>query len=69
MYIYRFIDEKIVNPYLYGGPLIEKFLEYTRDEFGGGDFYVIIRRGKTMLLTGDFGIGLPLNDPRRQRAA
>ncbi|MDE2011999.1 MAG: hypothetical protein KGJ75_03645 [Alphaproteobacteria bacterium] len=66
LYVYRFIDEKIITPYLYSGPVIESVEEFIRDEFGGGGFYIIIRRGKKMELAGDIAIELPLNDSRRQ---
>ena len=66
LYVYRFVGGKIVKPYLPSGPVIERAEDFIRDEFGGGGFYIIIRRGKTIELAGDIAIGLPLNDPRRQ---
>jgi len=39
--------------------------EWLRDEHGGGAFHVIIRRGKSMELSGIVYIGAPLMRPLR----
>ena len=61
------VDERI-RMYVYEMPAILKgrpfpdLCQYLRDHCGGGTFYVMFRRGETMLLAGLIGIAVP---PRR----
>jgi len=63
VYVYR-LDRRgrrqkpyMLRTYPYGG-----LLERLRDEFGGGDFGILIRDGRTMVLSGEFSV-----EPPRQR--
>lgn len=61
VYVYRAKDDHTVPPYL------RKCHPYTnleadiRDEYGGGEYAIIIRRGETMIFSGVMAIGVPLN--------
>jgi len=52
-------QEKIVPAISVGMPFPGLF-EWLRDEHGGGDFHVIIRRGKQMNFSGIICIGAPI---------
>ncbi len=67
IYVYRMFDNQMVKPYLYAGPLFERLEDYVRDKFGGGKFYIMIRRGEKMLLAGTIATGPPLNGLRNQQ--
>ena len=56
MYVYRIVNEVPIKPALYAGTPFPWVEETLRDEHGGGDFLVMIRRGETMLLAGEIGI-------------
>lgn len=67
VYVYRMIGNRKIKPSLYAGPPFGTLEEYIRDEFGGGMFYIMIRRGETMELAGTIAILLPLNHPRNRQ--
>lgn len=66
VYVYRMIGNKKIKPALYVGRPFETLESYIRDKFGGGLYYIMIRRGEIMLLAGTIAFELPLSDPRRQ---
>jgi hypothetical protein len=47
-------------PALFIGTPDRDLLEWLRDEHGGGDFHIIIRRGKCMELSGIACVGMPV---------
>ena len=67
VYVYRMIDNRKIKPALYVGRPFEDLESYIRDKFGGGLFYIMIRRGEIMLLAGTIAFELPLSDPRRRQ--
>ncbi len=60
LYVYRVVDGKWVKPALIKGRPFPDLLDYLRDHHDGGKFWIIIRRGETMLLSGTVLIGTPL---------
>jgi hypothetical protein len=64
-YIYRMRDKQKIIPAIYSGAPFPDLCDWLRDEHGGGDFHIIIRRGKKMELSGVIGIGVPLARPLR----
>jgi hypothetical protein len=52
-YIYRWdcINKRRITPALYKGPMVPGIFDRLRDEFDGGAFNIIIRRGETMELS------------------
>jgi len=62
VYVYRAAHERRVGKAIYiGVPMPHRqFLEYLRDEIGGGDFHVMIRRGRIMEFSGIICIAVPL---------
>lgn len=56
IYVYRLSDGKATRPAIYKGAPFRELLEFLRDDRGGGDFQVMIRRGEQMLLTGAISI-------------
>jgi hypothetical protein len=69
-YIYRIEGNKKIKPAVYKGQLFPRLEEYIRDNFvprdkdGYGIFYIMIRRGETMLLSGTIALELPLSQRR-----
>ena len=60
MYVYRMQDNRRITPaFLICRPFPD-LLECLRDEYHGGDFALIIRRGKMIELSGIVRIGSPL---------
>ncbi len=58
-YIYRIQGEEKVLPAVFVGAPFPGLCEWLRDELGGGDFYIMIRRCKQMKLSGIICIGAP----------
>ena len=57
VYVYRRDAKgKIIHPYLLKGPAWPDLLERLRDNYGGGDFRILIRQGRTMILSGDISV-------------
>jgi len=56
VYVYRMERGEPVRPALWKGEPYPTLLEDIRDEHGGGDFQIMIRRGGTMVLSGSIGI-------------
>ena len=59
-YVYRLIGEQKVFPAIFIGEPFSDMFSWLRDEHGGGKFHIIIRRAKTMELSGILCIGVPL---------
>jgi hypothetical protein len=59
-YVYRVLNDRKVFPALFAGEPFRDLAEWLRDYHGGGEFHIIIRRGKTMELAGIICIGVPL---------
>lgn len=53
-------NDRKIKPALYAGAPYDGLIEWLRDQHGGGDFHIIIRRGKRMELSGIICIGVPL---------
>jgi len=68
VYLYGMDGDEILKPYLDKTPPFDGFEDYILDHFGDGHFFVMIRRGKKMLLSGEIGLLLPPNDPRKGKA-
>ena len=64
-YVYRIQDMKKILPALFIGEPFNGLVEWLRDEHRGGDFHIMIRRGKRMELSGIICIGIPLAQPGR----
>ncbi len=60
LYVYRVVDGKSQRPALLKTVPFSGLEEHLRDEHGGGEFNVMIRRGERMLLTGTIAIASPL---------
>ncbi len=65
LYAYRLEDDQKILPAIYAGRPFSDLEDWLRDEHGGGDFHIIIRRGKKMTLSGAIGIGVPLAQQAR----
>ncbi|MHB8544638.1 MAG: hypothetical protein ACYC9S_11655 [Leptospirales bacterium] len=52
VYVYRMVNDRPLKLALNKGEPFPKLLEYLRDEYGGGAFRLLIRRGETMILSG-----------------
>ncbi len=61
MYVYRWNDGRKILPALLIGLPFSGLMDVLRDGHAGGHFYVMIRRGKMMELSGVISIELPLN--------
>jgi len=60
LYVYRLHQGKPVRPAMIIGSPFSDLMEVLRDQYGGGEFQVMIRRGETMLLSGAIAIHPPL---------
>jgi hypothetical protein len=59
IYVYRLgPDDRPVKPYLQKCELLQyfDFLEWLRDTHGSGQYRLLIRRGRTMVFSGNIGI-------------
>jgi hypothetical protein len=57
VYVYRLDAKgKIIHPYLLKCLAWPDLLETLRDHHGGGRFRIMIRKGKTMIFTGNISI-------------
>ncbi|MGA9796289.1 MAG: hypothetical protein WBQ17_12230 [Rhizomicrobium sp.] len=59
-YVYRMRDDQKIKPAIHIGSPFRKLADWLRDEHGGGDFHIIIRRARRMELSGIADIGVPL---------
>jgi hypothetical protein len=59
MYVYRLRNGSAIRPAIMKGRPFPELLNVLRDEHGGGEFRVMIRRGETLLLSGRIGVGAP----------
>lgn len=61
MYVYWLIGGKKIKPALLGGvPPIADLFEYLQENYGQQSYCVMIRRRKTMILSCEMHIGVPL---------
>ena len=51
-YVYRIENGRKIKPALYTNAPYDGLIEWLRDDHAGGDFHIIIRRGKRMELSG-----------------
>jgi len=51
----------VVFAFLHQVDLIPSLRAMLRDEHGGGKFKILVRKGRTMVLSGFISIGVPLN--------
>jgi hypothetical protein len=61
LYVYRIRDGRKVTPALVSGYPFEGLFDYLRDRFGSGRYWIMIRRGREMELSGAICIEAPLN--------
>ncbi len=67
VYVYRLDEEDRPRfPALFKGEPFPDLMEYLRDEHGGGEFRIMIRRSDKMILAGRIGVGPP---PRSGRVS
>ena len=59
-YVYKMREHRKIVPAFFVGSPCSDLLNWLRDEHGGGEFHLIIRRGKQMELSGILRIGVPL---------
>ena len=66
LYVYRAASGKRVGKAIYIGPPFphRQLLDHLRDDIGGGQFHVMIRRGRTMEFSGILRIGMRLGVQR-----
>lgn len=67
-YAYRLRDGRPLRPALLKGAPYPALFDDLRDEHGGGDFQIMIRRGSVMLLSGLLRIAAPLRRPNHQNS-
>ncbi len=62
VYVYR-VDSsrRKITPFLAKWGMHAGLLDSLRDEFGTGEYHLMIRQGKTMVFTGTIGVQRPLN--------
>lgn len=65
LYVYRLRGGRKLTPALYKDFPFSDLLNWLRDEHGGGQFALMIRRGETMLLAGSVSVITP-RDRRQQ---
>ena len=61
VYVYH-VDAsgRMTKPYLAKWGMHAGLLDSIRDEFGSGEYHLMIRQGKIMLFTGTIGVERPL---------
>lgn len=64
VYIYRYIDGKRIKPYLHKTQPFEDLETYIAKTFGDGAYWLMIRRGENMLLSGEIGLLMRLKPPK-----
>lgn len=64
IYVWRVKDDELIRPPIYKGFLYDDLFNDLRDDHNGGEFALIIRRGETIQLSGNFLIGVPLAQRR-----
>ena len=67
LYIYHAANGKRVGKAFYIGPPFpaRQLLDYLRDDIGGGEFHIMIRRGRTMEISVIWRVGVPLRFQRQ----
>jgi hypothetical protein len=60
-YVYRMLNDRKVLPALFAGEPFRDLSDWLRHYHSGGEFHVIIRRGKRMELSGIICIGVPMD--------
>ena len=64
LYVYRVgPDGCLIKPYLLQTSPYEQVLDTLRDEYGGGDFRIMIRQGRVMVFRGDIAVARRLRSP------
>jgi len=57
VYVYRLgSNGATIRPYLLKRRACPGLLEMLRDDFGGGDFKIMVRNGRTMVFAGEISI-------------
>ena len=61
VYVYR-VDRlgRTITPYIAKWGMHAGLLDSLRDEFGTGEYHLMIRQGNTMIFTGTIGVECPL---------
>lgn len=52
VYVYRVVHGQAVTPAMWKGGPFPDLLDYLRDQRGGGEFRILIRRSDRMILSG-----------------
>ena len=64
LYVYRVGPAgNLIKPYLLCTSPWPDLLETLRDEYGGGDFRIMIREGRAMIFRGDIAVARRLRSP------
>jgi len=61
IYVYRAREGVLIKPYIFRDFMFPDVVQYIRDRFGGGEYGVIIRDGRSIKIAGTIAIGVPLN--------
>lgn len=59
IYVYRVVHGQAVTPAMWKGGPFPDLLDYLRDQHGGGEFRILIRRSDRMILSGKIRIATP----------
>lgn len=54
-----------IKPYLFCWYMHGDLLESIRSRYGGGEYRLLIRQGRTMVFSGHIGLAAPLSGTRR----
>jgi len=62
VYVYRINNAgRTIKPYVAKWGMHSGLLDSIRDDFGTGEYHLMIRHGKTMVFTGTIGVERPRN--------
>ncbi len=61
LYVYRLSNGRKLTPAILKGAPFPDLLKYLQAKYGTADYHIIIRRGRTMALSGTISILAPLN--------
>ena len=50
----------VIKPYLFCWFMHDNLIENIRDQYGGGEYRLLIRKGRQMVFSGSIGLATPL---------